>query len=112
MMLHLQLAVHEWLANLVQHARFSAGPPHVQLTVDEDGDAVACTIEDNSEGFNLDEALEKRRQGLSPLPERGMGLLILFACASEIQYDRNRAGRNRLHFVVSSEGEKTLNISF
>mgnify|MGYP006191853507 CR=1 FL=1 len=112
MMLHLQLAVHEWLANLVQHARFPTGSPEISLAIDEQDEAVVCVVEDNSDGFDLEEALRNRREGLSPLPERGMGLLILFACAREIHYDRHREGKNTLRFVVSDEGEKTLNIPF
>ncbi len=111
-LLHLQLAAHEWLANLVQHARFSERTPHIALEISEHEEAVACKVEDNSDGFDLDEALRKRRDSLSRLPERGMGLLILFACASEIQYNRQVDGLNRLRFVISDDQDKTLNIPF
>ena len=111
MLLHLQLAAHEWLANLVQHAEFDGRAPHIHLALEEHAGDIACAIEDNSDGFDLDEALRKRRAHLSPLPERGMGLLILFACAAEIQY-RRQPGRNQLRFVVSDDQDKCLNIPF
>lgn len=111
MLLHLQLAAHEWLANLVQHAGFDGRTPCIRLILEEHAGDIACSIEDNSDGFDLDEALKRRRVNLSPLPERGMGLLILFACASEIQY-RRQAGSNQLRFVVSDDQDKCLNIPF
>lgn len=111
MLLHLQLAAHEWLANLVQHAEFGERVPHIRLTLEEHAGDITCSVEDNSDGFDLDEALRKRRAHLSPLPERGMGLLILFACASDIQY-RRQAGHNTLRFVVSDDQDKCLNIPF
>ncbi len=110
-LLYLQLAAHEWLANLVQHARF--GPdPAIHLTIEQlESGHMACTVEDNSEGFDLDDALRRRRAALRALPERGMGLLILFACASEIHYQR-QADFNQLRFVVSDDQDKCLNIPF
>lgn len=112
LLLHLQLAAHEWLANLVQHADFCGREPSIVLVIEEqDTGHVACTIEDNSEGFDLDEALRRRKANLSPLPERGMGLLILFACSSEIHY-RRQPGGNQLRFVVSDDQDKCLNIPF
>ncbi len=112
LLLHLQLAAHEWLANLVQHADFGGRSPRISLHIEElDSGHVVCVVEDNSNGFDLDEALRRRRANLSPLPERGMGLLILFACASELHY-RRQADGNQLRFVVSDDQDKCLNIPF
>lgn len=85
-LLRLKLAVHEWMANLVQHARF-AGTPVVSLQVSPlPSGEIECVIEDNSEGFNLESTLEMRQHALHALPERGMGLLMLQACSKSLSY--------------------------
>lgn len=102
-LLRLKLAVHEWMANLVQHARFGARPPVVTLTVSplDDGD-VECVIEDNSEGFDLDATLDARRDALHALPERGMGLLMLQACSKNLSYSASKTPPgHRLAFIVA-----------
>lgn len=100
----LKLAVHEWLANLVQHANFETDDPDVSLTVKPAGDRICCIIEDNSDGFVLDTHLEVEPEYLDSLPERGMGLLILKICTEELTYQRNEyGGYNRLQFFVSAD---------
>ncbi|MDX1546254.1 MAG: ATP-binding protein [Rhodothermales bacterium] len=102
----LKLAVHEWLANLVQHANFETEAPDVSLTVEPDGDRLRCVIEDNSDGFVLDAHLEIEPEYLDSLPERGMGLLILKICTEKLEYQRSEyGGFNRLAFYVSAEQE-------
>lgn len=72
--LHLmKLSVHEWLANLVQHANFGARTPEVSIDIWPNGESVRCVIEDNSEGFDLQSHLDIREALLDACPERGMG---------------------------------------
>jgi serine/threonine-protein kinase RsbW len=111
-LLHLQLAVHEWVANLVQHARFGSDDTFVELVIVREADGFFCTVTDGSSGFDLDEQLEIRRAKLAALPERGMGLLMVFACATDLSYQRNGVG-NRLAFrVLDDGGDRCLTIPF
>lgn len=108
----LRLAVHEWVANLVQHADFAERSPVVTLSIIPNGRRVRCVIEDNSAGFPLDEKLENRRKALEPLPERGMGLLMLNAATEYFEYTTSEDGRQRLEFTVSADSDPWLNIPF
>ena len=110
----LKLAVHEWLANLVQHANFESDTIDVVLQVKPAGDRLFCAIEDNSDGFVLDSHLNIEPEYLDSLPERGMGLLILKICTEELTYERTEqeGGRNRLHFFVSAEQDPWLGTQF
>ena len=106
----LKLAVHEWLANLVQHANFETDEPDVALTVNPAGPRIRCIIEDNSDGFVLDSHLDIEPAYLDSLPERGMGLLILKICTDELDYRRSEfGGYNRLEFFVSEDQDPWLN---
>ncbi len=109
----LKLAVHEWLANLVQHANFEGDTTDVTLKVEPRDDRLFCAIEDNSDGFVLDSHLNIEPEYLDSLPERGMGLLILKICTEELTYERSElGGYNRLHFYVSAEQDPWLGTQF
>ena len=98
----LKLAVHEWVANLVQHARFAGRAPEVTLRLVPTDEGVECTIEDNSEGFDLHGQIAVRHDLLEPFPERGMGLLMLQACSARLAYGaRPGAAGRRLTFLVA-----------
>lgn len=106
-----KLAVHEWLANLVQHAQFPEHP-EIVLEVRHEDSELECVIEDNSEGFDLAEQLQTRRQIADAFPERGMGLLILHACTYDLTYSRKDDGRQRLQFRVSDDYRRPIDIPF
>lgn len=108
----LKLAIHEWMANLVQHAHFGDRRPDISITVQPSGDGVECVIEDNSEGFDLDGHLDANRDVIDAFPERGMGLLMIKACTEDLAYTDLGGTRHRLTFVVSSEQDPWLNIPF
>jgi len=108
----MKLAVHEWLANLVQHANFGDRAPEITLELTPNGTRVRCVIEDNSDGFDIQGHIEKRRNGLKSLPERGMGLLMLDAATEYMHYHRDDDGRHRLEFSVSADQNPWLNIPF
>lgn len=108
----LRLAVHEWIANLVQHAQFNEPLPHIVFDVWPNGRRIRCVIEDNSDGFDFDLQLATRHDQLERLPERGMGLLMLHACAEELSYTETDDGRRRLEFYVSANQDPWLNIPF
>lgn len=107
-----EVAVHEWMANLVQHARFRNGSAVVQLRVWPDGDGVRCLIEDNSEGFDMDAHLKHDPAYFSTFPERGMGLLMLKMSTQDLCYQRLVNGRNKLSFFVSAASNSWPNIRY
>jgi serine/threonine-protein kinase RsbW len=107
-----KLAAHEWVANIVQHASFGDRTPEIDLDVYPNGNKIECVFEDNSDGFDLDAMLEQRSNGLNPLPERGMGLLMLSACTSELSYEKTEDGVFRLRFSVYADEDPWLTIPF
>lgn len=111
-LLRLQLAVHEWVANLVQHADFSGRSVLVTLRFERFGAGYRVAIADTSAGFDFEGRLAKRRAQLGRLPERGMGLLMVHAAASDVRYDRS-GGVNTLSFhVLDDGGDRCLDIPF
>ena len=107
-----KLAAHEWAANIVQHASFGNRAPEIDLDVYPNGNKIECVFEDNSDGFDLEAVLEQRSNGLNPLPERGMGLLMLSACTSELSYEKTEDGIFRLSFSVYADDDPWLTIPF
>ena len=107
-----RLAVHEWVANLVQHADFAGREPELILDVIPNGRRVRCVIEDNSEGFPFPDQIDVQRELLTPFRERGMGLLMLNAATEYFEYSQTEAGRRRLEFTVSADSDSCLNIPF
>lgn len=108
----LKLAVHEWLANLLQHANFQERIPEVEFSLHLDGQSVHCCIDDNSEGFDLDGHLSARREVLDAFPERGMGLLMIKSCTEHLAHRQIDDARHRLEFSVSADQDPWLNIPF
>jgi anti-sigma regulatory factor (Ser/Thr protein kinase) len=85
----LKLAVHEWLANLVQHADFGGHQPDLRLRIQQDDDRVRCVIEDNSRGFDFSLQLVRQQYCLANAatpPERGRGLLLIVTCTEKLSY--------------------------
>lgn len=108
-----KIAIHEWLANLVQHANFEQDTTDVSLLVKPVDGRIFCAIEDNSDGFVLDEHLEIEPEYLDSLPERGMGLLILKICTEDLLYHRGEMEAiNRLEFYVSADQDQWQNTPF
>ena len=98
----LRLAVHEWVANLVQHAAFPDGT-EITLSVVNEGDAVRCAVEDSSVGFDFAGQVETQHAVLEgPAPsERGRGLLMLITCTEALAFQPATAtARQRISFCV------------
>ncbi|ARA92975.1 ATP-binding protein [Rhodothermaceae bacterium RA] len=108
----LKVAVHEWIANLAQHANFNGHPPQVTFTATPRGRRLECIIEDNSAGFDLEAQLANCAEILEAYPERGMGLLMLQACTEELQYASVGEHRQRLHFYIPADQDPWLKIPF
>ena len=101
-LLVMKLAVHEWIANLVQHASFGGRLPEITLTVRPERGGLHCAIEDNSDGFDFRGQVTAQAEtvnGEAP-PERGRGLLMLLACTEELAYEGADGGSQRLAFVI------------
>lgn len=103
----MRLAVHEWIANLVQHATFP-GSVEITLAVGVEGDGVCCAIEDSSAGFDLPTQIEHQRSIMdAPAPsERGRGLLMLVTSTEDLTYRPAGDGqRQRITFQVHNPGD-------
>lgn len=97
-----RLAVHEWIANLVQHAYFRRAP-RIELSAEFLDDGLRCVIEDTSEGFDFAQQLGTQRAILNaPAPsERGRGLLMLITCTEDISFQPAGPSQNqRIGFAV------------
>lgn len=98
----LRLMVHEWVANLLQHATFLKDRK-IDLEVEAEPDAIRCTIEDTSAGFDFATQIEAQQAILeAPGPsERGRGLLMLVTCAEDLSYRPvGPQGRQRVSFKL------------
>ncbi len=98
----LRLAIHEWIANLVQHAAFPHGV-EIALEVEPGPESVFCAIEDSSAGFDFAGQIERQQAILeAPAPsERGRGLLMLMTCTDDLTFVTAAEGRRqRVSFRV------------
>jgi serine/threonine-protein kinase RsbW len=107
-----QLILHEWLANLSQHARFPERTPRVWIRLEPHDAAIRCWIEDNSTGFDLEKHLDGQQEAPRVFPERGMGLQIIDACAEEYAYEATEEGRYRFMFSISPDHTPWLSTLF
>lgn len=115
----MKLAVHEWIANLVQHASFGGRTPEIGLAVEPNGQRVQCVIEDNSDGFDLHAQVAQQRDDVAAAspPERGRGLLMLLAYTDDLAYApaphaHDAPPRQRLEFWISASKRPCLDIPF
>lgn len=97
---HARLVLHEWLANLVQHADFQERTPDVVINVHPEQNKVYGTVVDNSEGFPLEHRLETQTTNALPFPERAMGLRFISACTDTLSYSRTDDGRYQFTFSI------------
>ncbi len=114
----MRLAIHEWIANLVQHADFGGRQPLVELRLTLEGHELHCVVEDNSRGFDFGRQLDQQRAKLAAehLAERGRGLLIMLDGTDDLRYFPLPAAsttgepRQRLEFWISVTPQSCLSI--
>ena len=109
----LKLTVHEWVANLVQHATFTQ-QAEISLTVSSADGKVRCTIDDNSEGFDFHAQLDIQDDHVraDQAPDRGRGLLMMIACTEDLSYRTTPGGTQRLAFWFAREDDPWINVPF
>jgi len=107
-----QLVLHEWIANLLQHADFADRAPQLRIRLRAENRHVRCCIIDNSEGFDLADRLPTRDEELEDLPERGMGLRIIDACTDDLSYTSTAASRHRFEFSIPADHDPWLSMLF
>jgi len=107
-----QLVLHEWIANLLQHADFQDRTPTVQIELTTENRHITCTVTDNSEGFDLAEQLPEQEDVMDDLPERGMGLRIINACTDRLSYTSMESGRHRFEFSIPADHDPWLSMLF
>ncbi|PEN15412.1 hypothetical protein CRI94_03200 [Longibacter salinarum] len=109
---YVQVVLHEWLANLIQHADFGSESPTVEIRIYAHERYISCAVDDNSHGFDLQEQLVKQRQEARVLPERGMGLRIINACTDRCTYHSTDAGCHRFEFSIPVDHDPWLSMLF
>jgi serine/threonine-protein kinase RsbW len=107
-----QLVLHEWIANLLQHADFRDRTPTVQIHLATENRHITCSVTDNSEGFDLSEQLPSQEEAIDDLPERGMGLRIINACTDRLSYTPTESGRHRFEFSIPADHDPWLSMLF
>jgi len=109
---YVQVVLHEWIANMIQHADFGDASPRIEITVRADQRFVSCSVVDNSHGFDLSDALTTQRNEARALPERGMGLRIISACTEQCAYRSLPNGRYRFEFSIPVDHDPWLSTLF
>lgn len=106
-LLVMKLAVHEWIANLVQHAAFPEETPEILFAVREEEEGLHCVIEDNSAGFDFAQQVDRQATLARNAEgaERGRGLLMMIACTESLAYSLAEHGLHRLEFVLRNPVE-------
>jgi len=107
-----QLVLHEWIANLLQHADFADRSPSIRIRLSTEQAHVRGTVEDNSTGFDLVRRLPATEEPLDDLPERGMGLRIIDACTDQLSYHPTDEGLYRFEFSIPADHDPWLSTLF
>ncbi len=105
------LVLHEWIANLHQHAEFRA-TPKVEVELSSQEHRVYCSVVDNSEGFEIDAYFPNEDDDLEAFPERGMGLRIIKTCTDDISYTTTEDGLHCFEFIIPADHDPWLNTLF
>ena len=111
----LQLAIHEWIANLVQHASFPTENKEAIITLTfTSPKQVSVEIKDFSNGFDFINQIETQRERRQEdyFLERGFGLLFLETLVDKVDYKRAKEGINYLTFQLSTDNDACLNFPF
>lgn len=109
---HTRLVLHEWLANLVQHADFQERSPEICIRVRPTPDKIHCIVVDNSNGFEFEHQLKVQTTSALPFPERAMGLRFIDACTESFSYHRTDSGLHQFEFSISTDHTPWLNNLF
>ena len=107
-----RLVLHEWIANLLQHAGFSDRAPSISIHLSTENRHVYCSVVDNSTGFDLEHHLPAQEDAVESFPERGMGLRIIDACTDTLTYTSIEAGRHRFAFSIPSDHDPWMSMQF
>ena len=107
-----KMAVHEWIANLIQHSNFESRSPQIGVCLSQRDERLFCIIEDNSKAFDLNGYLDNHEGITQAFPDRGMGLLLLKACTEELCYKAIQEGKNQLEFYITDKEDTFLEIPF
>lgn len=106
------LVLHEWIANLHQHAQFQDSPPSVEIQLSWEDRHVSCSVVDNSEGFEIETHLPSEDDDPEALPERGMGLRIIKTCTESLSYTPTDDGLHSFDFIIPPDHDPWLNTLF
>jgi len=68
-----QLVLHEWIANLLQHADFDEHPPSLRIRLAYENRQIRCVVVDNSSGFDLTGRLPAEQEAMDTSPNEAWG---------------------------------------
>jgi serine/threonine-protein kinase RsbW len=105
------LVLHEWIANLHQHAEFHTDP-WVEVALSLKAHRVCCSVRDNSEGFALRDHFPGEDDEMEAFPERGMGLLIIETCTDDLSYTTTDDGLQHFDFTIPADHDPWMNTLF
>jgi serine/threonine-protein kinase RsbW len=106
------LVLHEWIANLHQHAQFPTSLPTVELHLSFQDRQVSCSVLDNSKGFDIEAHLPSEDDEPEALPERGMGLRMIKTCTDSLSYTSTDDGLQCFEFNIPPDHDPWLNTLF
>ncbi len=91
-----RMCLEEAVVNLIDHTPARSKGPDISVDLGWQGDRMVAVIEDSGPPFDLRQApLPKRPKSLEDSIPGGLGILLIRAFASEIDY-ASRPGRNQL----------------
>ncbi|MFB6099301.1 MAG: ATP-binding protein [Salinibacter sp.] len=106
------LVLHEWIANLHQHAHFRTSTPTVEIRLSCRDRQVSGSVLDNSEGFEIEKYLPDEDDDPGALPERGMGLRLIKTCTDTFSYTSTEDRLQHFEFNIPPDHDPWLNTLF
>jgi len=99
----MELTVSESVINAIRHGNQFDPAKKAHLTISFDGENVEVIVEDQGEGFNLEELADPTRAE-NLLKPCGRGILIIRSFMDEVRLSHREGGGTRLHMLKRVPG--------
>jgi serine/threonine-protein kinase RsbW len=94
----MELTISESVINAIRHGNQFDPTKKARLAISFDGENVEVVVEDQGEGFSLDELADPTRDE-NLLKPCGRGILIIRSFMDEVSLTRREGGGTRLHML-------------
>jgi serine/threonine-protein kinase RsbW len=94
----MELTISESVINAIRHGNQFDPTKKTRLSISFDGESVEVVVEDQGEGFNLDELADPTRAE-NLLKPCGRGILIIRSFMDEVSLTSKEGGGTRLHML-------------